>query len=703
MRNRVVFALYAGLFCLGLYGCGAQTDNTVEMKVDFSGQGDFQSPTLYNASGGNFFHNGFPTGIRQLDDGSIDLSDFPRHLQPATYTYLYGIKTELAMRGYHTISPIYIPLTGPLDIESLPTDPLAYTHPDASIQLVDIDPASAEYGRRFPLTVTQTLESDSFRPANLLQILPTLGISLRPDTTYAVLVTDQIPVTAEQQLVQNPQLSSVLMPARDAATIPDKARDLFEPLRGYLAEQNMAPEAVMAATVWHTGDPTAAMRRGAQTAAEMPVAAATDFELVEDFADYCAVRGFVKTPVFQTGFVPYLLRTGRIEWDDSGAPIQQRTRNAEFIVTIPKNTLMPDSGYPLLEFVHGAGGDAEQVFTRGKYLGVGSIIGRKNEPPVLKEYGNGPSQIAAERGWASSGFGGHLGQDQAGSLLGWGLMPYNLANPVSMFNSYYQMVWERVYFRRVLDQIRVPKDLCPQGVVASGEDHFRFDSGMRVLMGQSLGNWVGSLELVADPQPYQGAILTGVAGTWIKFFTNEPRIRTAVSGLLPNLLPSEKMDEMHPFLMLMEWLLGGADPVAYLDRVLKYPSKTAPHVLAISGIDDQSGYEPAQWPHLMALGVDLAGPDLGSDYYETLFPHMSLSGARQLSYPVADNVSVPGQGKRTAAVVRYENTERGDHNGHHVTFDLEAPKHQYGCFLQYLSWHQTPLVFEGTQQGGVCP
>lgn len=153
------------------------------------------------------------------------------------------------------------------------------------------------------------------------------------------------------------------------------------------------------------------------------------------------------------------------------------------------------------------------------------------------------------------------------------------------------MVWEWVYFRRVLDQIRVLKDLCFQGVVVLGEDYFCFDSGMWVLMGQLFGNWVGSLELVVDLQLYQGVILIGVVGIWIKFFINEFWIRIVVSGLLFNLLLLEKMDEMYLFLMLMEWLLGGVDLVVYLDCVFKYLSKMVFYVLVIFGIDDQSGYE----------------------------------------------------------------------------------------------------------------
>ena len=688
MKTGYLRTLYAGLLCVGLHGCGAEAIQTAEMKVDFTGNGDFRSPTLYSFNGGQFYHNGFPSGLRQQSNGKVDLSDFPRPFQIATQYYINGIETQLELKGYHTISPIYIPLTGPVAVKRLPSDAAAYTRPGASVQVVDIDPDSAEYGRRFPLAVTQTTTADSYRPANLLQILPTLGMTLRPDTTYAAVVTDQIPMATGYEVQQNEQLGGVLSPESAATPAPAKALELFKPLRQYLADKNIQPDTLIAATVWRTGDPTTAMRRGAEAVSNWPLADVTGLELAEDFPDYCAVRGYVKTPGFQNGSVPYVLGGGRIKWDASGSPVQQYTRNAEFIVTIPKTTTMPAQGFPLLEYHHGAGGSAEQVYLRSTY-------GQAD--------GNGPAQIAAERGWASSGFAGHLGSDESGPILGFGLVPYNLENPVSMFNSYYQMTWERIYFRRVLNQLTIPQHLCPQGIVSAGEDHYRFDAGQRVIMGQSLGNWTSSLQLVADPAPFQGAVLTGVAATWIKLFTNQPEMKLAISTLLPNLLPTEELDDMHPFLMLMEWLLSGADPAAYLDRVFKYPTKTAPHVLVVSGIDDQGGYEPTQWPHLMALGVDLAGPDLGSAYDETLFPHLALSGARQLDYPVSNNVSVPGQGKRTAAVVRYENTVRPDHNGHHVAFDLDPPKHQYGCFLQYLSWQQAPVVFEGQQQGGNCP
>lgn len=690
MNIQLGYVLCAGLFLFGLAGCGAESDNVVEMKVDFTGEGTALSPTLYSLNDGRFYTNGFPTGLRQSETQAVDLSDFPRPFQIVTQNYINGIETQLSMTGYHTISPIYLPFTAAIDVASLPQEPSAYTLEHSSIQVVDIDPHSPEFGRRFPLSVTQTRTMDSYRPADLLQILPTLGVSLRPDTTYAAIVNNQLPVAADKVLQQNAQLGDALGARASNTSLPDNVSNLFEPLRHYLALQRIDPRSVVAATVWHTGEPGADMQRGANAVANLPLAEVTDLELAHDFPDYCAIRGYVDIPGFQNGTLPYLLTGGRIEWDDNGNPIQQYSRKAEIILNIPKNTTMPMKGFPLMEYTHGAGGDAEQVFTRGTFEDD-------------REAGKGPAWVAAQRGWASSGMAGHFGMDHAGPIIGFGLFPYNVENPAGMLGTYYQMVWERVYFRRVLNQLEIPASLCEQAIVSAGEEAFRFDPDLRVLMGQSLGNWSGSMQLVVDPDPYQGAVLTGVAGTWIKFFTNQPAMKNILATLLPGLLPSEQLDEVHPFLMLMEWLLGGADPVVYLDQVLKYPNKTAPHVLVISGLDDQSGYEPAQRPHLMALGVDLAGPDLGDSDDTTLFPHMAISGASHLDYPVSNNIAVPRQGLRTAAVVRYENAERPDHNGHHVTFDLEAPKHQYGCFLQYLSWQQTPVVSEGVMQGGICP
>ena len=656
-----------GLLCLGyLSGCKTTTSSNVAMKMNVAGTDAASNSATFNSlTAGNFYTNGFPTDLRRNADGSIDIDDFPRRFHLLTNTYVRGINKHINIGGYHTVSPIYLPFTGAIDVASLPDWDPDYARAGSPIQMVDVDPDSPEYGRRFPLRVSMTTEADSYRPRDLLQILPTLGISLRPNTTYAAFVTNQVPLPEGNSLTQSPQLASLLDPASATMPLSQRALEVYGPLRDYLVQQGQPLDSIVGATVWTTGDPTQKIRRGAEYAAGLPLAPVTDLTLLEQYPEYCVVQGFVESPGFQRGLIPYLLTGGHVNWDEAGNPEQRYSRNAEFIVTIPKHRPMPATGFPVLFYHHGAGGNAEQVFTRGEYLRTAIDI---VVPYKVLERGGGPSEIAAQRGWASASFAGHMGMDHLG---------------------------------RVLNQLALDPGLCPDADTG-GATALRVDPDMQLSMGQSLGNWTSSLQVAADPDAFEGVLFTGVSGTWIKLFTNNTLFKVGMRTAVINLLPGQELDDAHPFLMLMEWLMGGADVVPHMENLLRYPTKEAPHVLTISGIDDSGSGEHVQRTHMLAVGVDLAGPDLGDSYDTTLFPHLEIGGAEQLPYPVVNNFEVPGQGPRTAVVVRHENTVRPDHNGHHVTFDIEATKHQYGCFMEHLAEGIAPIVGEGWIQGGPC-
>ncbi|MFZ5603335.1 MAG: hypothetical protein ACOY7J_12855, partial [Pseudomonadota bacterium] len=189
---------------------------------------------------------------------------------------------------------------------------------------------------------------------------------------------------------------------------------------------------------------------------------------------------------------------------------------------------------------------------------------------------------------------------------------------------------------------------------------------------------------------------------WLRFFTdNFVKAHAIETGMLA-LPPLEHFDQWHPFMMLLQWLAAAADPTLYAPDILRAPTKTAPHVLAISGQFDRSSSEWVQQVYATALGVDLAGPELGADNKTRILEYMQQFGARQLDYPVANNLEIPGQGMRTAVVVRHFNSGRAGNNGHNVTYDIDPPKHQYGCFLQQLADGRAPVIVEGSVQNGPC-
>ena len=678
---------------VALVGCGAMDANVVEMKLDFNGDNGLDlSPTAVSANDGHFFYNGFPTDLRLKENGSIELTDFPRMVQNLVISYKNQLENSIipSMGGYHTIMPVYLPFSGPLAINQLPANDEYYMAADASIQVVDVDPDSPEYGRRFPLSIAMTKVADSYRPADLLQLLPTLGIALRANTTYAAIVNDRVPLQAGYSLRQNAQLAAALGVEAEVQSIPDKALAVYQPLRDFLAQQGIDPASIIAATVWTTGDPKAQLVKGVEVAAALPQPAPTELRLLEDYPDYCVIEGKVETPLFQNGSAPYYLFGGYLDLDEQGYPAVRGTRQGTFVVTVPKNTTMPASGYPQLFFHHGAGGKAAQVYKRG---GVG--------PKELDDGGNGPSRVAAYRGWASSGFGGHLAQDHLSLLEGYGEFAFNILQGIVLRNNYFQMVWERVFFRSFVAQLELDSSYCPDADPGDS-DVFTFDNDMIVLMGQSLGSWTGSLHLASDSKPFKGAIFGGVAGTWTQYLRDSSLKRVALTVGAARLLPGESIDAHHPFMMLVEWVLGSVDPAAMNHSVLKDPSKTAPHVYIASGIGDVLTSEPAQLPFLLSMGVDLAGDEVGDTpktrILDTLGP---VGGAQQYPYPVTANLEVPGQGRRTATVSRYVNTSGRD-DGHHVMFDLVAPKHQYACLLEQLAEGRTPIVGEGYEINGPC-
>jgi len=144
-----------------------------------------------------------------------------------------------------------------------------------------------------------------------------------------------------------------------------------------------------------------------------------------------------------------------------------------------------------------------------------------------------------------------------------------------------------------------------------------------------------------------------------------------------------------------------------VDEIIRDPTREGrrpdidpPHVLVIEGDDDDNISTDLQRALNAALGTDLVGSDVGAPE-DQILPWIEMAGHGSLPAPVRGNRATAA-GPRTAAVVRW--LPDVDDGGHYVTFQLEGPKHQYGCFLETLLTDPEgiPKVVAGTTLDGPC-
>ncbi|MCA9774964.1 MAG: hypothetical protein KC466_21270, partial [Myxococcales bacterium] len=357
---------------------------------------------------------------------------------------------------------------------------------------------------------------------------------------------------------------------------------------------------------------------------------------------------------------------------------------------------MPPEGWPLLFFIHGTSGTSAQVHDRGRDPGTGP-----------REPGGGPARIAAARGWAAAGMGSFLAPEHLPpEVTVNGQVGNNFFNPRAMRGDYQQYVAERLLFRRLLNALAIDPALCPGAdASASPDGRMRFDPDMQVIQGHSLGSVTGGSLAAVDPMGVQGVVLSGSGASWLEsiFGPMDPLpTRTIVEVLALQLPPWETLDVWHPMVAFAELAMGTADTIHVLPRVLRHPvpGRPAPHVLVVNGYRDTVVTDNMQRAVVGALGVDFAGPEVGPFPDGQILPRILLAGGAHFDYPAGGNRVVPGVGPRTAIAVRYP--EDGIRNGHDVLFQLDAPKHQVGCFLADLAAGRTPIAREGGAEGDPC-
>ena len=614
---------------------------------------------------GGLFDLPFPFDLRRHPDGRPKLDDFPNPFGNFMVSrYVEAADAELTDFGVQ--SGVFLRFDGRIDPSTLPADPAESLEPMSPIFLIHLGPDRGRVGERAPIEVKFIERGGKYHPANLLAALPVQGMPLRPASRYGLVVTRAVEDVHGLPLAPPAALSAFARGEVPDCPLCPEAAPLFEELFEVLEAEGIGPDEVAAATVYTTADPVARDFRLRDFMASLPAPEpAGPLERIETYEDFTFVRGEFPIPLLQDGSPPYALEGGAIRFDAFGDPIVQGEALDRVAFALPHGP-MPPEGWPVMMYFHGGGGTYDQVIHRG----------RRPAPDESADPGTGPALIAARRGWASIGWDGALcGARGVGDSSLDEILFFNVFNPYSFRDNIRQAAAEAALLANLLETIEIEAALCPD--CETGGEPIRFDTSRLITMGQSTGSTVSPLFLASDPRPVAG-ILSGAGGSFILNVEQKesPLDMRAFAGLLLG-VPPEDLDRFHPLLSLYSMFLDPAEPISYGPYIIHAPrAGMAPkHIYMTLGILDHYMLPDIANALAVSVGLDLVEPVIEASSARAV----ELAGGRIIEAPVEGNLDTP-HGPVTGVLVQY--LEDGILDGHHVIFQLEEPKYQYGCFLE---------------------
>ena len=680
------------LVALGVVGCSsASADAPAPAAEEPSGARARMDFTL----AGGFYAAPFPSDARCRAGGTVDFAAFPS----PSGAKIEGQILDLAAHagcGFGRTTGVFVAFDAALDPARLP-DLAGSVAPGAAVFVVSVDPAAADYGRRYPVLARFSPDGGPFGAPNLLALLPLQGAPLAAHTRYAAVVSRDLRDAEGKRLGVAPELAD-LVAGRRPAGLSDAAFAEHQAVLASLAALGVEGAGLAALAAFTTGDPTAEVGRVLADILSRPVPTAkSPFVRREVFDDYCVYASTIDMPDYQDGTPPYSDAGGGWRFDPAGKPIVQRQAEANFVVTVPRRA-MPAAGFPAVVFSRTGGGGERPLVDRG-------VQGVHDGPPLVA--GSGPALDFAQVGFAGATIDGPLGGLRNVTHADEQFLIFNVANPTALRDNVRQSAVELALAAHVLAQTTLDASDCP-GVDAASAARVRFDGGTLALMGHSMGATIAPLALAFEPM-LRAAVLSGAGGSYIANIIDKqsPLAVKPIAEVLLGLSSTGYHLHVHdPLLSLMQWVVESSDPPVYAERVVRAPVDAPPrHVLMMQGIVDTYILPSIAYPVSLSLGLDLAGPERDRDdprlaAFTPVGELLPLVGRQAIALPASGNLTVGGA--RVTAVLT-QNLGDGIEDGHEVVFQTEAPKHQYRCFLADLAAGVVPRVPAEGAEHDPCP
>ncbi|MEQ1503104.1 MAG: hypothetical protein ABMB14_12780, partial [Myxococcota bacterium] len=424
----------------------------------------------------------------------------------------------------------------------------------SGIVLIDIDPKSPYFGERFPIQWQQfEFEGSPYAPQHLLAVAPVFGYPLRPHTKYGLVITRTVAARSEAwaRSWRDDDLDHALFFAGLSSDDPAIATTFT----------TQDPVGELADIAWYV-----------QNAIGSPNLDLVLEHLV-DHDTFTAYRTHYPSPVFTHGEPPYLVEGGAFEFDGDGRPIIAHWDDLRLAVCVPVGIEAPPSGWPVVIFQHGTGGDyrgfcdSDAPLEVAHRLGVEGIIGVGIDQPL---HGSRP------------------GADAASDLA-----HFNIINPDSAATNFRQGAIDALYLARTLAR-------RPWTFRTTDGQAFATDPDRILFMGHSQGGLTGALAAPFFAGDVKAAMLSGAGGV-LAITIVERKDPLDFSSLVRELLDlpdDEPLTPLHPTLGLVQTLVEITDPVNYAPYWFAEPGRWVNHtptpVLLTSGtLDAATPYETA--------------------------------------------------------------------------------------------------------------
>jgi len=566
----------------------------------------------------------YPNDLYLSSDGHVlvsveDLSKEMGGLGPKVFSQAVG-----SLDGFGLTTAVYLPLAHPPQTGSLPQSPEAASEPGSSVCLIDIDKASDEFGRRYPLEFFY--DSANRR----LAVLPAAGYPLRPHTRYAVLLTTSL--LSESGPYVPPEDFLAL---RDGHAGSQRASDLYAPLWEYMAGTvDLAEKSVVVmATVFTTQDTPQDLVRIRNyledvTPGNFDFAAPGKSRIYDTPAELNGLFGIPqedKPGRDNPGGIahPYIGTvaigtyedidfrdpvSGTFQFDESGLPIHQKEAVIPVVIVLP-NAPPPAQGYPVAVVQHGIGDSMAYVTTVANDLaqiglvsvGIDAVDHGARMPLAADDENNftaatGPDGFADNTTFSS------------------------LASKVLFFEGFLNLPGVRENFRQtVVDQMQLINILKDPNLDLSGIGSPKLDTNRLFYLSDSLGSIIGTQMIAVQPGIRAAFLNVNGGGLLNDLLINSPDVFGPVEQVLRVLFGIPEDDHIDKFSLsvnLGQSCIDGGDSMTYGQWILRDPEAAGrgtvppPDVLMTEVIGDESVPNQAGEPLAVSIGLALLSPFL---------------------------------------------------------------------------------------------